>query len=87
MRGDIPPLPQYVFMAWCLVKHRDFTFTLFIYKLLNNGSSFYLTLEKQLSNCPPFMESEGSLLCSQGPATGLYPEPDKFDAHLPTLFP
>jgi hypothetical protein len=27
MRGAIPPLPQYVFMAWCLVKHRDnFTF-------------------------------------------------------------
>jgi hypothetical protein len=33
MRGAIPLLPQYVFMAWCLVKHRDnftlpFTFTL-----------------------------------------------------------
>jgi hypothetical protein len=28
MRRSIPPLPQYVFMAWCLVKHRDdFTFT------------------------------------------------------------
>jgi hypothetical protein len=25
MRGAIPPLPHYVFMAWCLVKHRDFT--------------------------------------------------------------
>jgi hypothetical protein len=23
MRGAMPPLPQYVFMAWCLVKHRD----------------------------------------------------------------
>jgi hypothetical protein len=23
MRGAIPPLPQYAFMAWCLVKHRD----------------------------------------------------------------
>jgi hypothetical protein len=23
MRGAIPPLPQYVFMAWWLVKHRD----------------------------------------------------------------
>jgi hypothetical protein len=22
MRGSIPPLSQYVFMAWCLVKHR-----------------------------------------------------------------
>jgi hypothetical protein len=28
MSGAIPPLPQYVFMAWCLVKHGDnFTFT------------------------------------------------------------
>jgi hypothetical protein len=28
MRGAIHLLPQYVFMAWCLVKHRDnFTFT------------------------------------------------------------
>jgi hypothetical protein len=27
MRGAIPPLSQYVFMAWCLVKHRD-NFTL-----------------------------------------------------------
>jgi hypothetical protein len=28
MRGAIPPLPHYVFVAWCLVKHRDnFTFT------------------------------------------------------------
>jgi hypothetical protein len=26
----IPPFPQYVFMAWYLVKHRDFTFTLLI---------------------------------------------------------
>jgi len=27
MRGAIPPLLQYAFMAWCLVKHRDnFTF-------------------------------------------------------------
>jgi hypothetical protein len=27
IRGAIPPLSQYVFMAWCLVKHRDnFTF-------------------------------------------------------------
>jgi hypothetical protein len=29
MRGAISPLPQYVFTAWCLVKHRDnFNFTL-----------------------------------------------------------
>jgi hypothetical protein len=37
----IPPLLPYVFMAWCLIKHRDnFTFTLFI---CNNsvGETFY----------------------------------------------
>jgi len=28
MHGAISPLPQYAFMVWCLVKHRDnFTFT------------------------------------------------------------
>jgi len=28
MSGAIPPLPQYAFMAWCLVKAQDnFTFT------------------------------------------------------------
>jgi hypothetical protein len=35
-RGAVPPLPQYVFMAWCLVKHRDnFTFT--FYRLEDRG--------------------------------------------------
>jgi len=29
MRGAIPPFPQCVFMACCLVKHRDFTFYLY----------------------------------------------------------
>jgi hypothetical protein len=28
MRGAIPPLPQYTFMAWCLIKRRDFTLKL-----------------------------------------------------------
>jgi len=28
VRGTIPPLRQYVFIVWCLAKHRDnFTFT------------------------------------------------------------
>jgi hypothetical protein len=41
MRGAIPPLPEYVFMAWCLVKHKDnfkFTFT-FMFKLYLFGFS------------------------------------------------
>jgi hypothetical protein len=29
MRGAISPLPQYAFLAWCLVKYKEkFTFTL-----------------------------------------------------------
>jgi len=32
MRGIMPPLLQYTFMACCLVKHRDnFTFTFIIF--------------------------------------------------------
>jgi hypothetical protein len=32
MCGAIPPLPQYVLMAWCLEKHRDdFAFTFLHY--------------------------------------------------------
>jgi hypothetical protein len=28
MHGSVPPFPQYVFMTWCLAKHKDkFTFT------------------------------------------------------------
>jgi hypothetical protein len=46
MRGAIPPLPQYAFMVWGLVKHRDnftFTFLLLQYSILReihgkNGS-------------------------------------------------
>jgi predicted membrane channel-forming protein YqfA (hemolysin III family) len=40
-------IPQYVFMAWCSVKHRDnfiFTFTLFKEKVLVKG-------KKKLSPC------------------------------------
>jgi hypothetical protein len=32
------------------------------------------------------MELEGSLLCSQDPATGPYPEPDKSSPQLSILF-
>jgi len=33
------------------------------------------------------MESKGSLLCSQEPATGLCPEPDSSSRHFRTPFP
>jgi len=32
------------------------------------------------------MGSEGSLLCSQEPVTGPYPELEESSPHLPTLF-
>jgi hypothetical protein len=33
MRGAIPPIPKFAFMAWCLIKHRD-NFTLLYFTLL-----------------------------------------------------
>jgi hypothetical protein len=36
MHGDIPPLLQHVSMARCLVKHRDFTFTFYLYQPTNS---------------------------------------------------
>jgi hypothetical protein len=43
MRGAIPPPTQHVFMAWCLVKHRDnFTFTLTKTTPLIEQASSYL---------------------------------------------
>jgi hypothetical protein len=36
MHGAIPPLPQYAFRAWCLVKHREnFTVSLLPVKHLS----------------------------------------------------
>jgi hypothetical protein len=39
MPGAIPPLPQYIFMAWCLVKQRDNFIFSFLLTLLNRGLS------------------------------------------------
>jgi hypothetical protein len=33
------------------------------------------------------METEGSLLCSQEPASGPYPDPDESSSRPPKLFP
>jgi hypothetical protein len=41
MSGAIPPLPQNVLMAWCLVKHTDFTFfTFYLYWVLLSPGKF-----------------------------------------------
>jgi hypothetical protein len=50
MCGAIPPLPQYVFMAWCLVKHRDnFTFTFYAIEIVPpSHSDCESTATKQL---------------------------------------
>jgi glycosyltransferase involved in cell wall biosynthesis len=46
MRGTMRPLLQYVFMAWCLVKHRDFTFTLMFIKVIDIIKIIYLQITK-----------------------------------------
>jgi hypothetical protein len=54
MRGAIPPLPLYVFMAWCLVKQRgNFTFTLpftpcMYVEIIKTKADIKLTLHKAL---------------------------------------
>jgi hypothetical protein len=41
MRGAILPLPQYAFVAWCLVKHRDnFTFCFIRHTAVTNIEGF-----------------------------------------------
>jgi hypothetical protein len=48
MRGAIPLLPQYVFMAWCLVKHRDsFILLYFKIKISKQNNTFLLLVESQ----------------------------------------
>jgi hypothetical protein len=48
MRGAIPPLPQYIFMALCSVKHRDnFTFT-FMYRSSEVAVKITNVLETEL---------------------------------------
>jgi len=43
MLGVTPPLPHCMFMAWCLVEHRD-SFTLYFYptRLISALTSTYL---------------------------------------------
>jgi hypothetical protein len=44
MCGAMPPLPQYLFMVWCLFKHRDnFTFTFLTFYLYRSIDLFKTT--------------------------------------------
>jgi len=48
MHRAIPPFPQYVFMTWCLAKHRDnFTVYLYIYIHKYKHTKLYMTLESE----------------------------------------
>jgi hypothetical protein len=45
MREAIPPFPQYVFMAWCLVKHRDnVTFYLYLTFMISVRRTYFQIL-------------------------------------------
>jgi hypothetical protein len=47
MRGVIPPFPQYVFIASCLVKHRDnFTFYRERYEAVEQNTVDIAVLQK-----------------------------------------
>jgi hypothetical protein len=55
MRGAIPPLPQYAFMAWCLVKHKD-NFTFYLYSGLLRRPASKLQVSYHVDTCHPGSE-------------------------------
>jgi hypothetical protein len=47
MSGAVLPLPQYAFMAWCLVKHRDnFTFLRLHGVIVKHSDNFNFTVSQ-----------------------------------------
>jgi len=51
MRGAILPLPQYVFLVWCIVKHRDkFTFKAFSVMVMNTHAFHAIWRVRNFSN-------------------------------------
>jgi hypothetical protein len=50
MHGAIPPLPQYVFMAWCLAKYRD-NFTFYFYLEIEEATHVRKAYKVLLGQC------------------------------------
>jgi hypothetical protein len=76
MRVDVPPLPQYVFKAWCSVKAQG---QLYLYSnSKEQGPSWGTNSHSGIQEIPAFIffGSEGSFPCSQEPTTGSYSESD-----------
>jgi hypothetical protein len=66
------PLPQYIFMAWCLVKHRD-SFTFYIYVIMKLVQRLDCSLDSWGSI--PDKSNAGiiSFLCHVPTGSGVYP--------------
>jgi hypothetical protein len=60
MRGAIPPLLQYAFMAWCLVKHRN-NFTFYLGFLLSPLSKSGSRRKKEISGGKSFVNEPHTL--------------------------
>jgi len=75
MREAIAPLPQYVFMAWCLVKNCQG-----IARRLWNPNAYYRVHKSQS------LISVLILPCPQKPVTDLCPKPDEISPQYPILF-
>jgi len=79
--GSMMNLPTH---AQVYIKHvyiRTYIYTYPTYTLTNCLWSRDFSWERNSSSA-----SQGSLPCSQQPATGSYPESDQCNPHLPTLF-
>jgi hypothetical protein len=56
--------------------------------ILQNGILLEKLIAPEIKKCPPIMQPEGSLSCSQKPATGPCPRPDIYiySTHPPSCF-
>jgi hypothetical protein len=80
MSGAISPLPQYVSVAWCLVKkHRD-TFTS---KVISWSRALLekLTVIQLVKKFPTSFGTRWYITCSEGLVIGPYPEPVSSTLH------